>query len=258
MNIMKVVDDNVNAFIERVSLTYKIPIHELTQLLSSDATECVSPMLVDTEKPTVVVSKPVVKKASKSPTGPIRKCPYLFGRGPNKGCVCNGDVRQLGREFCPKHTARENTGVKERKTPVIPETDDTVKSLRLNKKINKLWHRDSGLVFNSKEDLTVIKRLVDDELVKLSSEDIDTCIRIGFAYRLEEDVIPTHVVEEKMDLVEEEDVIPTHVVEKEIDLDEEEDVINEVVDLLKEVSIGDSDSDVDSDSDSDSELEEEE
>jgi hypothetical protein len=75
----------------------------------------------------------------------------------------------------------------------------------------------------------------------LTSEDIDTCIRIGFAYRLEEDVIPTPVVEEKkMDL-------------------EEDDSINEVVDLLKEVSIGDSDSDIDIDTDdSDSELEEEE
>jgi hypothetical protein len=232
-NIMKAVDDNVNAFIERISTIYKIPHQELIELWSSDP---VSPMIIDDEKPmckVVVVSK----KAVKSPNEPSRKCPYLFARGPNKGCLCSADIRQLDREFCPKHTTQKPTCVKERKTQMIPDTDDINKSLHMNKSINKLWNKNTGMVFNSNEDRTVIKRLVDGELTKLTSDDIDTCISIGFAYRLEEDDVAP-MEEESSPIV--------------------QDTINEVENLLKKMSVDNNDFGSDSDSESDDELEEEE
>ena len=52
--------------------------------------------------------------------------------------------------------------------------------IRLNKMIKKYVHRDSGMVFYSKDDLIVYAKLLDNKLCKLTSEDKEVCKKLKF------------------------------------------------------------------------------
>ena len=54
--------------------------------------------------------------------------------------------------------------------------------LKTNKVLQKLWHPDSGFVFRSKDDKTVIGQCVDDKLVPLSEEMVDACKKLKFSF----------------------------------------------------------------------------
>jgi hypothetical protein len=255
MNIMKAIDNNVDSFIKCLSIKYKIPAEQLHDIWISggDDTAIETPEphestpVVDMDVEVVspqVLCKEVKKRPTKADV--INKCPYLFARGPNKGHVCNGDIRQSGREFCPKHTSKQPTVVKERKTQLIPETTDiktTTKVLRKNKTIDdRLWHAETGMVFDSSSHRTVIGRLVDNEILKLTPDDIVICKDIGFAFTEPED--------ELMPPVEEAVVKPP------AEDEDEDDTIKQVEKLLTNMSVNDS-SEFDMVSDSEEELEEE-
>jgi len=52
--------------------------------------------------------------------------------------------------------------------------------IRLNKIIKKYVHKDSGLVFYSKDELVVYAKFLDNKLCMLTDEDKDTCKRLKF------------------------------------------------------------------------------
>jgi hypothetical protein len=259
MNITKAINENVNGFINRVSTKYGINKEDLHNLWVgggdvADIVLCGEPTNEDDistiegedveTKP--VKSKDVVNKRlpkSKSPSGPVHQCPYLFTRGPNKGTKCKCDIKQLDKEYCTKHTQKDKIVTKQRKTQLIPETTDNkaiTKVLRKNKTIDRLWHEETGMVFNSNTDRTVVSRLVDGELMKLTEQDIDMCKDIGFAYREStvEPVVKKDVVEEvepvvKKDVVEEvEPVVKKDVVE-EVEPVVKKDVVEDVEPIVK-------------------------
>ena len=54
--------------------------------------------------------------------------------------------------------------------------------LRPHRKLNKLYHSDTGLVFKSATEKVVIGRIVDDEFVSLDEEALDLCQQNNFRY----------------------------------------------------------------------------
>lgn len=112
-------------------------------------------------------------------------CQYVLLRGAQKGSKCGKKVGKNGGDFCCRH-AKSVPETKNRKTQAIPEPIDVLKQskvLRKNKSFDKLWHEESGMVFASAVDRTVVQRCVNGSLQDLSNEDIDLCKELGFAYR---------------------------------------------------------------------------
>ena len=56
--------------------------------------------------------------------------------------------------------------------------------IRLNKKIGKFVHSPTGLVFVSKDETLVYGRLVDNNIVDLSDDDIELCKKYFFRIKI--------------------------------------------------------------------------
>jgi hypothetical protein len=223
-NIMNSVEQNINEFIKTVSIKHGIDEDELRNVWDGN-NSYVNDTTVVPKKDKVVIEKKCVSEGS--------LCKYLLVRGPKKGTLCGCSIRQADKEFCSKHSIKKAT-TSVRKTPVIPDTDTKTitKILRRNKSIDKLWHEETGMVFYSNDDKTVVNRLVDGELKELTDEDIMICKEIGFAYR--EPVFTPMIEDEVAPMIEDED---TPMIDDEVNRD----TINEVEDLLHSLQISNKD-----------------
>ena len=54
--------------------------------------------------------------------------------------------------------------------------------LKKNKKLDKIYHPDTGLVFKSASERVVIGRIIEDEFASLDQESVDLCQQYGFRY----------------------------------------------------------------------------
>jgi predicted DNA-binding WGR domain protein len=129
--------------------------------------------------------------ASADPNG----CPYKFIKGTKQDTTCGAKAKE-GNVYCSRHKKYEGTEPKERKSSPDPkrstvkhkksESRSPVKStqrvLRKNKKLDKLWHPETGLVFKSANERTVVGKCVDDKLIDLAEEDIEECRKWGFSF----------------------------------------------------------------------------
>lgn len=129
-------------------------------------------------------SKPATKKSTEG------GCPYTFTKGKNEGTVC-GSKPKDGGEYCSKHQKFEGVGQTEKKKIPTPEKSATTSDgqekkkrivIRMNKDIDKYWNPETKMVFKSKEEKIVIGKYEDEEVKKLTKQDIETCEKIGFKY----------------------------------------------------------------------------
>jgi predicted DNA-binding WGR domain protein len=140
-----------------------------------------------------VTMKSAVKARSVDATDPVG-CPYMFIKGAKQDQTC-GAKTKAGNVYCSRHKKYEGTDQKERKSSPDPKRN-TVKPksksrspvkerqrvLRKNRTFDKLWHPDTGLVFKSAKERSVIGKCVDDKIVNLTEEDIDECRKWGFSF----------------------------------------------------------------------------
>jgi hypothetical protein len=115
-------------------------------------------------------------------------CQHTWTKGDRKGTVCGCLVKNPLRSFCSKHI-KQNTDkpvVAPVQTRIIPDMNNNKnksKVLRRNKIIDKLWHEETGMVFESIEDRRVISKLVDGELEDLTESDVEICKGMGFVIK---------------------------------------------------------------------------
>ena len=102
--------------------------------------------------------------------------------------------------------------------------------LKTNKVLQKLWHPDSGFVFRSKDDKTVIGQCVDDKLVPLSEEMVDACKKLKFSF----DKSLLKKEEEKLEKEDDEDEEEENEEEENEEENEEEDVEKEEIEVVKQ------------------------
>ena len=129
--------------------------------------------------------------ASADPNG----CPYKFIKGAKQDTTCGAKAKE-GNVYCSRHKKYEGTEQKERKSSPDPKLStvkpkksksrspakSTQRVLRKNKKLDKLWHPETGLVFKSAKERTVVGKCVDDKLIDLTEEDIEECRKWGFSF----------------------------------------------------------------------------
>ena len=102
-------------------------------------------------------------------------CQYIFKRGYKSGSKCNKHIKS--GEFCSQHKKKNKI-----KT-CTKRTNPKHIIIQRNKKIDRFWHKETSLVFKSKDDRIVIGILKDDNVQKLSHDDIDTCKKWGFNFQ---------------------------------------------------------------------------
>ena len=128
-------------------------------------------------------SKNVSEKSSINGDEEI-KCVYKFIKGKQQGESCN-KLTKNGTQFCGKHSKFEAEGQKEKhKLPTV-ESKSPDRIIKLNKELNKWWHKESKLVFKSSKDKLVIGTYRNNEYKPLTTDDISECEKYGFKYELE-------------------------------------------------------------------------
>jgi hypothetical protein len=110
------------------------------------------------------------------------KCSHVFTKGTKIGEICSLNAKE-GSTLCTRHMKLISSSEKkeDEKKPT-----NTLKKivLGLNKDINRYWHKESKLVFHSKEKLVVIGRVRDDNKFyeELRDDDIDECKKYHFKF----------------------------------------------------------------------------
>jgi hypothetical protein len=118
-------------------------------------------------------------------------CPFVYSRGDKKGQTCGCSIRNPENALCAKHILAADVKPKKPKEPLEGGGAATEKPagstlLRKNKAINKLWHEDTAMVFESIFNRVVIGKCVNDQIVPLTEEDIEVCKQNGFKFKIGE------------------------------------------------------------------------
>uniref|UniRef100_A0A6C0CYJ9 Uncharacterized protein n=1 Tax=viral metagenome TaxID=1070528 RepID=A0A6C0CYJ9_9ZZZZ len=154
-------------------------------------------------------------------------CQYVFSRGQNSGETC-GSKTVINTVYCSRHKKQEGKEPKTKK--IIPTVDKTVKPvLTKHKIINKLWHQETGLVFDTiKDEKIVIGKVLDNKVISLTAEDVETCKNWRFKYdsTVLEDSKTKKVTQKEIEKLQQksiEDVLKTIKVQKNNEVSEDED-----------------------------------
>ena len=217
-NIMSIIDTQMNDFISQVSQKYNIDINELTSLWNGN-----EPLVVSSNtKPQVVI--PVEAKTN---TG----CQHLWSKGERKGTICGCVVKNPTKKYCVKHINQNKT---QTVTPSPTEgVKPTAKVIRRNKSIDKLWHEESGMVFESIDDRRIIGKYVDGEVVMLNESDVQTCKELGFVIKSK-----PHTDDVVANVVEKTELVASVVEQPNVNVNVNMDTIDEVEKLLSSMMVG--------------------
>jgi len=153
-------------------------------------------------------------------------CVYVFTKGANAGEQCTCKPKD-GAMYCSKHKKYEGTEQKSAKKTVLPvpkksvvpvskKVTPPIKKPNLvlvrNKKLDKFFHQETGLVFKSEQEKIVIGRIDSDSIVKLNEEDVDNCKKFGFKYEM---------IDEKSSNINDKEIVQIEESDKESDGEEE-------------------------------------
>jgi hypothetical protein len=212
-SITSIIEKTIDDYINKIVSKYDLDKDELLKIWNE----------LDTPKevlPKEVVPKEVVPKevVPKEVVPKNNACAYVFTKGANAGEQCTCKPKD-GAMYCSKHKKYESTEQKSAKKPVLPvpkksvvpvtkKVTPPIKKINLvllrNKKLDKFYHQETGLVFKSEQEKIVIGRIDDDSIVKLNEEDIDNCKKFGFKYEIIDEK-SSNVNDKEMDQLEESD-----------------------------------------------------
>jgi hypothetical protein len=188
------INNTINEYNLLISEKFNIDVEELKNIWTSTFDGMV--------KQSKKSSKTVSEKSSVTGGDDDIKCIYKFIKGKQQGENCNKSTKN-GTQFCSKHSKFETDGQKDKK-PKLPkiESKSPDRIIKLNKELNKWWHKESKLVFKSSKDKVVVGTYKNDEYKQLTKDDISDCEKYGFKYELEEDNnIDKKTVEKKKETV---------------------------------------------------------
>jgi hypothetical protein len=115
-------------------------------------------------------------------------CSYIFTKGKNSGSCCSS-VTKNGNKYCTKHIKFE-TDEKKDKKKIIPKLADNKKMVLMNLQDTPYWwNKDTGLVFISSENKTVIAKYSDGKINRLSEDDIKQCDKESLKYNTNFDLV---------------------------------------------------------------------
>jgi hypothetical protein len=228
-NIEEVIDKSINEFSILICKKYKnVDINELKNIwkklhnnenTEEEESKCSTPTSISS------------KKSDNKDKSEENKCPYVASKGKNQGSKC-GAKPKVNSKYCSRHskyekedkTENKKEDDKEDKTEnveeikevneikedkpekkknksvikkkvvkkVSPEVKKVERVLQNNKDINKLWHKETKLVFETKDKDTIaigtfdsdkIDKMDKNKQIKpLTDSDIDNCKLWNFQY----------------------------------------------------------------------------
>jgi len=247
-NIMDAIDGNIEAFITKLAKVYDLPVEDLRVIWDGGEVEAKEAV---NNKVSQVVPKVIEKISVIVPVG--RTCQHMWTKGDRKGTLCSCEVKNPLKSYCVKHV-KLNTDkpitppVQMRIIPDMNNIKNKSKILRRNKTIDKLWHEETGMVFESIEDRRVVSRLVNGELIDLTEDDVCTCKSLGFVIKEKPKEKPADnipVIDKPLDIVKKVPIIykPVDIVKNTSPVDiivkkvHEYDRIKEVEDLLGQMQV---------------------
>ena len=226
--IKQIVDEHVLKFINQISIQFQLDTNRLTQIWKND--------LNDTE---VIPSQSSNILTTTTKTG----CPYVFVKGGKKNQAC-GLKPKDNSNYCSRHQKSEEQ--KHPKKEIKPISTKVCAKPRIvlqrKKEIgNKLYHTETGFVFDSPTQRTVIGKCIDSEIVPLNETDLKTCDKWHLEYQKqipETDTRPVQDIIKQMYMTNQEPITEnkhTSGDENDEDLeDEDEDLEDEDEDLEDE------------------------
>ena len=244
-----IISSSIEEFTKQISDKYGIDQKELISLWENR--ESTKSSVIKPVEKKVVPKKPSPKTSTRkssscSNDSECEGCPYVYTKGAREGEICNSKPKN-GAVYCSRHKKYE--GIEPKQKKVLPTTKKSVSSiikpkktsggvknvetvLRKHKVLGQLWHPETGMVFKSPTDRTVIGKCVDDKLNSLTKKDIDVCMARNFKFdssqNSKEEV---EEVEDEEDLMKEEEVVEEEVVE-----DEEDMVEKKVIEIAHKIT----------------------
>lgn len=174
-NISSVLDEHTQILAKKVSERYNIPVSDIMRLWND---EYQSPP-TSTPTPTPKSMPMPTPKSTPTPTpSTTRVCQHIWSKGDRKGTICGVQVNNPVRCYCSKHIAQNSKTKKEASSPVKKAI-----VLRRNKSLDKLWHQESGMVFESIADKRVIGKYVNGVMNRIGDEDRGVCVDLGFVVK---------------------------------------------------------------------------
>jgi len=172
-NFKKDIESCVVDFLDSISTEYKLDNKEIKLRWEKfKGTESESAVVIvpkDPEpEPVVIINE-------------TNTCSYVFIKGKNTGSCCS-NVTKNDNKYCTKHIKFETEDKKEKKK-IIPKLADNKKMVLMNLQDTPYWwNKDTGLVFISSENKTVIAKYRDGKINKLSEDDIKNCDKDNLKY----------------------------------------------------------------------------
>lgn len=156
--IKKLVNNHINNYIEQVSMDCNISKDILKEIWKD------------------VSSAKKNKKKCNNDIDDNERCIYMFTRGHKAGDRCDKKCRK-NKKYCSQHRKYEDKNI------LLNDNPKQI-IIKKNKKIDKYCHNETGMVFKSKDEKTVIGKLnEEDKVVSLTKEDILICKTWGFNFQ---------------------------------------------------------------------------
>jgi hypothetical protein len=168
------IKQTIEQYVDKIVEKYELDKNDLLQLWNSD------------------FKRESKKTVDKSDNHPNNGCIYKSSKGKNAGKLC-GVKSKDGGKYCSVHKKYEKKSEIENKVVNEQKCKSSSKSksplpkqvqriLRKHKTLDKLYHQDTMLVFKSTTERVVVGKIVNNVIVDLTEDDIDTCKKWGFQY----------------------------------------------------------------------------
>jgi hypothetical protein len=122
-------------------------------------------------------------------------CPYVLIKGSRTGYKCNGKPKK-GETHCTRHIKLE--GVQPKHKASVPSCDkdigrvnqtnvnlvpkQTKKCLETHPVLKRLWHQPTGFIFKDEDNVVVIGKCFNNQIIHITDVDRETCKQFRFSY----------------------------------------------------------------------------
>lgn len=175
-NFKKDIESHVMDFLDSISTEYKLDHKEIKsrwEKFTSDQS-VINSIVPETSKPelSIVVNNEL---------NDAKTCCYVFIKGKNAGSCCSNATKN-DNKYCTKHIKFETDDKKDKKK-IIPKLVDNKKMVLMNLQDTPFWwNKETGLIFISSENKTVIAKYNDGQINKLSADDVSNCDKNNLKY----------------------------------------------------------------------------
>jgi hypothetical protein len=236
MSLNHKLDNLIKEFCKNLSITYDLPEEDLYGIWKGEKVK-------SNGSPAAPTSAPVSKNEKENPDTEITKekimvatKDMLAAMCKKKGLKMSGKKEELVSRLLDSlssssatSTKTSNSNSKKDESPVVKAAKASIGELAIRRnKHGNFEHMQTGLVFNTEKQVYG-KQLESGEVKALTSEDIETCKKYKFPFKLPDNLNVNKSLDDiKVDEIEEEEELDDEDIEEDVE-EEDEDILDEDV-----------------------------